>query len=84
MLFLSEFSSMTMALQVIGEIIYVIGWLWLVINGLGKSIPFGIVAFCFSPVALIHGLMHWANLNVPTLMMVIGVVLYLIASALRQ
>ena len=74
---------MVMALQIIGGMIYLIGWIWLVIDGLGKSIPFGIVAFCFPPVALIHGMMHWADLKLPTLMFVIGFVLLLVAEALR-
>ncbi len=75
---------MALALQIIGGIIYLIGWIWLVIDGLGKSIPFAIVAFCFSPVALIHGLMHWADLKVPALMMIVGFTLLLVADALRQ
>ncbi len=74
---------MDVALQIIGGIMYLIGWIWLVIDGLGKSIPFAIVAFCFSPVALIHGLMHWADLKMPALMMIVGFTLLLVSDALR-
>ena len=66
---------MDSALQIVGGIIYLIGWIWLLINAFGESVVWGILSFCFSPVAFVYGILHWADLKVPTIMMGVGFVL---------
>ncbi len=73
---------MDTAFQVIGAIIYLVGWIWLLINAFGESILWGILSFCFSPIAFVYGILHWADLKVPTIMMAAGFVLSAIGGAL--
>ncbi|GAB3104149.1 hypothetical protein [Lysobacter terrae] len=53
-----------------------IGWLWLVVNAFRSSALWGIGSLVISPIALIFGLLNFAENKIPLLLSVLGLVLY--------
>ena len=74
---------MDMALTVIGSILSLVGWIWIVIAAFKDSPLWGILSFCVPIVSLVYGIMHWADLKVPTILLVVGTGLSLVGGALK-
>ena len=53
-----------------------VGWLWLVVNAFRQSAMWGIGSLLISPIALIFGLLNFAENKIPLLLCVVGIVLY--------
>ena len=74
---------MDLALIIVGAIVAVIGYVWLLIAAFSESIGWGLGALLCGIVALIFGIMNWAELKVPTILYISGCVLLSIGQALK-
>jgi hypothetical protein len=60
----------------LGVALSFVGWLWLVVNAFRQSAMWGIGSLLISPIALIFGLLNFAENKIPLLLCVVGIVLY--------
>jgi len=72
-----------LVLLIVGAILAVIGYVWLLIACFSESIPWGVGALFCGIVALIFGALNWAELKVPTLLYIGGVVLLSISEVVK-
>ena len=73
---------MEIALQVVGLILALIGWIWLLVLAFSESIPWGIGSLLCGIVALIFGITRWPETKVPILLYAAGLVLSGIGGAM--
>jgi hypothetical protein len=74
---------MDMALVVIGSIISLIGWIWLVIACFKESILWGIGGLLCGLIAVVYGIMNWGELKIPVLMALGGSVLSTVGQVIK-
>ena len=74
---------MDMALTVIGSILSLIGWLWIVIFAFKDSVLWGFLSLCVPIVSLVYGIMNWADLKIPTILLIVGTGLSFVGGALK-
>ncbi len=74
---------MDVVLLIVGGILLVIGYVWLLIACFGESVLWGVGGLFCGLVTLIFGILNWADLKVPTLMYIGGTALIMIHSALK-
>lgn len=60
----------------IGCILMLVGGIWLIVNGFRKSIWWGLGNLLIPFVALIFGLLNFAENKIPLLLYVVGLVLF--------
>jgi hypothetical protein len=70
---------MVMILAIVRFIMAIVGWVWVMIIAFSDSVPWGVGVFCFSPLAIVFGILHWDDANVPTILYAVGLVLSIIA-----
>ena len=75
---------MEIALQVVGTILALIGWIWLLILAFSEHIGWGIGSLLCGIVALIFGISRWPETKVPILLYVAGLILSGIGAALSS
>jgi hypothetical protein len=73
---------MVAAIVIIGVLLYLVGWVWLMVAGFIESVPWGIGTFFLSPIGLVFSLFHWPEYKVPTFLYIAGVVLYVLGQIL--
>lgn len=61
-----------------GGIMALVGWVWILINAFSESVPWGVGVFCFSPLAIVYGVLKWDELKLPTILYGVGVVLSIV------
>jgi hypothetical protein len=61
---------------------FLVGWVWIMIMAFAESVPWGVVIFCFSPIALVFGILHWDEAKVPTILFAAGLALHLLGRAI--
>jgi hypothetical protein len=59
-------------LETIGWIVAVIGWIWLVVMGFRHNIAWGILNLLIPVVAIIFGIVHFAEARTPLIIMIVG------------
>jgi hypothetical protein len=72
-----------LVLIIIGAIVALTGYVWLLIACFSESIGWGIGALFCGIVALVFGILNWADLKVPTILYISGGVLYAIGEAIK-
>jgi hypothetical protein len=70
---------MVMVLAIVGGMMALVGWVWVMIIAFSESVPWGVGIFCFSPVAIVFGVLHWDDAKVPTILYSAGLILAIIA-----
>jgi hypothetical protein len=65
-------------LIIMGALIAVIGYVWLLIACFSESVLWGVGALFIGPLALVFGILNWAELKIPTILYVGGIVLHII------
>jgi hypothetical protein len=60
----------------LGVALGLVGWLWLVVNAFRSSPLWGVGSLLISPIALVFGLLNFAENKIPLLLAVAGLVLY--------
>ncbi|HEX7803355.1 MAG TPA: hypothetical protein VF471_11440 [Pseudoxanthomonas sp.] len=69
-------------MYLIGCILLFVGGIWLIVNGFRKSIWWGLGNLLIPFVALIFGLLNFAENKIPLLLYVIGVVLFFLGGGM--
>ena len=73
---------MDMILIVMGGIIMVIGWFWLMFNAFGESVLWGVGILLCGILGLAYGAMKWDELKVPTIMYGSGLIISIIGNVI--
>ena len=71
------------ALTILGLLIGLVGWVWLVLAGFVENFIWGIGIIVFSPLCLVFSLLNWPEYKVPTFLYVGGIGLYLLGQAFK-
>ena len=74
---------MDMVLIILGAIVAIIGYVWLLVACFGESVLWGVGGLFCGLVALVFGVMNWGELKVPTSLYVVGSVLLAIGQAIQ-
>jgi hypothetical protein len=74
---------MDLALQVIGTIIALIGWVWLLIIAFSENIGWGIGSLLCGIVALIFAITRWPETKTPALLYIAGILISAIGGAIK-
>ena len=69
---------MALTLIVIGTIVAVIGWIWILIHAFSEDIMWGIGSLFCGILAIVYGVLHWEELKVPTIIYITGLVIGII------
>ena len=69
---------MALTLIVIGTIVAVIGWIWILIHAFSEDIMWGIGGLFCGILAIVYGVLHWEELKVPTIIYITGLVIGII------
>lgn len=62
-------------------VLTLVGWIWLVVLGFKDHWGWGLGIFLFGIVGLVYGFMNFAKAKIPTLLLLVGIILYFIAGA---
>lgn len=73
---------MAMALYVLGALVYLAGFIWIVVNAFKTSILWGLGSLLVPFVALIFAIMNWAQNKKPFLIMVAGIVVMIVGGVM--
>lgn len=74
---------MDIALQVIGTILALVGWVWLLVIAFSENIGWGIGSLLCGIVALIFAITRWPETKTPALIYVAGLILSVAGAAIK-
>ena len=70
---------MVMMLAIVGSLMALVGWVWVMIMAFSESVPWGVGVLCVSPLAIVFGVLHWDDAKAPTILYTVGLVLSITA-----
>lgn len=73
---------MSEVLMVVGLLIGLVGWVWLMMAGFVENFIWGIGIIVFSPLCLVFSLLNWPEYKVPTVLYVGGLGLHIVGRVL--
>jgi hypothetical protein len=75
---------MDLALIVVGGIIALVGYVWLLILAFSESILWGVGSLLCGIVALVFGVTRWPETKVPVLIYIAGLAVHTIGQAIAE
>ena len=69
---------MIFLLLLVGGLLALVGWIWMILIAFSESVPWAVVIFFFGPLGLVYGYLRWDDAKAPTIFMLIGLVMYII------
>ncbi|HJZ54941.1 MAG TPA: hypothetical protein VKE74_08270 [Gemmataceae bacterium] len=73
---------MILVLLVLGGLVALVGYVWILIAAFTESIPWGVGMLFISPLALVFGVLKWDELKVPTILFAAGGAVYILGRVL--
>jgi hypothetical protein len=64
--------------MIIGGLMLLVGWVWILITAFAESVPWAVGIFFIGILAPVYGYLRWEECKVPTVVYLIGGVLFLI------
>jgi hypothetical protein len=68
-------------LAIVAIVLTLVGWVWLVVLGFKDHWGWGLAIFFIGFVGLVYGFMNFSKAKIPTIMLLVGLILYFVAGA---
>jgi len=68
-------------LVIVAFALTLVGWIWLVVLGFKDHWGWGLAIFFIGPVGLVYGFMNFSKAKIPTILLLVGIILYFVAGA---
>jgi len=62
-------------------VLSLVGWVWLVVLGFKDHWGWGLARLLSGPVGLVYGFMNFSKAKIPTILLLVGTILYFVAGA---